>query len=254
MKSTLADSELTQDAFLGGRLSIWQPKRDYHAGVDPVLLAASVCASASQRVLELGCGVGVASLCLAWRTGVSVVGLEVQQDYAALAARNAAGHDLPFAVVTGDLRDVPAAIRAESFDHVMANPPYYDRTRGTKAPDAGRETALGDGAAMAQWVDVAIRRLKPKGYLTFIQRADRLPELLAAMDGRVGDIQVLPIVPRSGRAAELVVMRARKGAKSAFKLLTPLVLHQGDTHTHDGESYRDDVREILRDGAPLVFR
>ena len=37
-----SDTELTYDAFLGGKLHLWQPRRGYRAGVDPVLLAASV--------------------------------------------------------------------------------------------------------------------------------------------------------------------------------------------------------------------
>ena len=52
------DSSLTEDAFLGGRLRLLQPAQGYRAGVDPVLLAASVPAMLGQRVLELGCGVG----------------------------------------------------------------------------------------------------------------------------------------------------------------------------------------------------
>ena len=60
-------TELTRDAFLGGRLHLWQPVNGYRAGVDPVLLAASVNARAGQAVLELGCGGGTAMLCLGKR-------------------------------------------------------------------------------------------------------------------------------------------------------------------------------------------
>ena len=57
-----AEDDLTCDAFLGGKLHLWQPRRGrgYRAGVDPVLLAASIEATAGQSVLELGCGVGAA--------------------------------------------------------------------------------------------------------------------------------------------------------------------------------------------------
>ena len=56
---TVASSNTTADEFLGGKLLIKQPRNGYRAGIDPVLLAASVNAKAKQTVLELGCGVGV---------------------------------------------------------------------------------------------------------------------------------------------------------------------------------------------------
>ncbi|PJE33810.1 methyltransferase, partial [Pseudooceanicola lipolyticus] len=53
--SGFSDSDLTRDSFIGGRVWLWQPRRGYRAGVDPVLLAAAVPARPGQRVLELGC-------------------------------------------------------------------------------------------------------------------------------------------------------------------------------------------------------
>ena len=39
------------DEFLGGKLKIKQPKKGYRAGIDPVLLAASVNASKGDNIL-----------------------------------------------------------------------------------------------------------------------------------------------------------------------------------------------------------
>ena len=64
--------ETTQDGFLGGRLQLYQPKTGYRAGIDPVLLAAACPVKPGEHVLELGCGVGVASLCLALEAGPSL--------------------------------------------------------------------------------------------------------------------------------------------------------------------------------------
>ncbi|NHX27288.1 methyltransferase domain-containing protein, partial [Escherichia coli] len=112
--------DLTCDQFLGGRLSVWQPCDGYRAGVDPVLLAAAVPASAGQRVLELGCGVGVASLCLGARVpDLTITGVELQPDYAELARRNAEENGVQMAVVESDLRSLPADLRSVSFDHVV---------------------------------------------------------------------------------------------------------------------------------------
>ena len=73
----LALADLTRDKFLDGQLTILQPRYGYRAGVDPVFLAASVPAKPGQNVLELGCGAGVASLCLARRvSGLSLFGVE----------------------------------------------------------------------------------------------------------------------------------------------------------------------------------
>ena len=254
MISTLAsDADLTCDAFLGGRLQIWQPAKGYRAGVDPVLLAASVPAKPGQSVLELGCGVATAALCLAARVpGLQLTGVELQADYADLARRNAAENGTEMQVVTGDLAQMPQALRAQSFDHVIANPPYFQRAHGTPACDSGRESALGEGVSLAHWMDTAIRRLKPKGRLAMIQRAERLPDLLAASDARIGDLTVLPIAPRQGRKAELVILQARKGGKGRFRLLAPLVMHQGARHIADGESYTEQVNGILRHGKPLM--
>jgi tRNA1(Val) A37 N6-methylase TrmN6 len=89
--------EITQDGFLGGRLTLAQPKDGYRAGIDPVLLAAACPAKQGEDVLELGCGVGVASLCLAARLpGVRLHGVEILPDYAQLARANAAQNKVEF--------------------------------------------------------------------------------------------------------------------------------------------------------------
>lgn len=245
--------ELTQDGFLGGRLALWQPSKGYRAGVDPVLLAASVEARPGQSVLDMGCGAGAAALCLAARVGeLDLHGLELQPLYARLAARNARENGLAFTLHEGDIAAMPAALKARRFDHVMTNPPYFDRASGTAARDAGREMALGH-ADLTGWLNACARRLAPKGWLTLICRAERVPELLAGLPGYVGSAQLWPIVPRSGRASQLVLMRARHGGRAPFCLHADLVMHDGDAHERDAESYTPEVRAVLRDAAALPF-
>ena len=235
----------TRDAFLGGRVQAIQPAKGFRSGIDAVLMAAAVPAQDGQSVLELGCGAGVASLCLKARIDAQVTGLERQADYVALAQQNGV-HALH-----GDLAHMPDLLRRQSFDHVMANPPYYRPSDRSAAQDAGREAALAEETPLFAWVDAAIRRLKPKGYLTMIQTADRLPDVLSAMDARLGAVRVLPLAPRVGKAAHLVLVQARKGGRTPFVLCAPLILHEGERHEKDGESYTETVRRVLRDGAAL---
>lgn len=249
-----AEEDLGRDDFLGGRLRIAQPRQGYRAGIDPVLLAASIPARSGQTVLDLGCGSGVAALCLGARVpGLALAGLELQPAYADLARHNAAHNGIAFEVVTGDVADMPDGLRQTQFDHVIANPPFFDRDAGMSARDAGRERGLGETVPLAAWVASAARRAAPKGLVTMIQRADRVPDLMTAMAAYLGSLELLPLTPRPGRAARLVLMRGRKGGRAAFRLHAGWCLHEGPVHGADGDDYTSATTSVLRDAAALPF-
>ncbi len=229
---------------------MWQPREGYRAGVDPVLLAASIPAVSGQSVLELGCGAGAAVLCLGARVpGLSLTGVERQAAYADLARRNGAGS---LEVIEADIDALPLSLRQRQFDHVLANPPYWRRTASVAAQHPSREAALGERTPLARWVQVAAKRLVPRGMLHLIHRAERLPDLLAALPQDMGSIEVLPIAAREGRAAERIILRARKSGRAEFRLHAPLILHRGTVH-QDGDQYTEPVRNCLRNGAALEF-
>ena len=244
--------DLSQDAFLGGRLTLFQSRKGYRAGIDPVLLAASVPARTGQSVLELGCGAGAAILCLATRVpGLALTGVELQAEYADLARRNGVENNVDLSVYEADLTALPDDLRQLQFDHVIANPPYFRAGAHSAAKDIGRQVALGGNTDLGDWIEVAARRLAPKGYLHVIRRTERLPEVLGACSRRLGSIEVLPFSGRAGREPELVIVRARKNGRAAFRLHTPRVLHAGLVHTPDNTGYCADINAVLRDGSAL---
>lgn len=248
--SLFPDDALTDDKFLMGRLRLLQPARGYRAATDPVLLAAACPARAGESVLDLGCGAGAAALCLGARVpGVVLAGLEVQPEYADLARRNAERNGMAMEVVEGDLTAMPRALRRD-FDHVIANPPYYD-AGGSPSPVAARDRALRVATPIAAWVAAAGARLRPGGWLTMIFATPCLPEALAALPPKLGSAMVLPLEPRLGRAPPRVILQARKGGRAAFRLLAPFTLHDGPSHDGDRESYTQAANDVLRNGADL---
>ena len=246
------DADLTEDGFLGGRLRILQPRTGYRAATDPVFLAAAVPAKSGQSVLELGVGTGVAALCLGHRVeGLELVGVELQPEHAALARQNALVNRISLSVVQGDVLIMPSPVKDRSFDHVIANPPYFEEGEGTLPTTRAKAIAhAAPAGALTGWIDAGLRRLGHRGRLTMILRTAALPEAMAALATRA-DITVLPLAARAGRAAGRVILSARKGGRSACRLLPPFLVHDGQSHDRDGDDYSDVARKILRDGIPL---
>lgn len=245
-----APDALSDDKFLCGKLQLLQPIRGYRAATDPVLLAAACPAVAGQRVLDIGCGVGAAALCLGWRVpGLFLAGLEVQPDYADLARRNGQRNQIDLTVHEGDLRQMPKDLRTE-FDHVITNPPYYPPA-GTPSPVAGRAIAMQVDLSLGDWVEACVRRLAAGGYLTMICGADGLPDALRGLGQKMGAISVLPLAPRDGQPARRVIIQAQKGRKSPFRLLPSFILHKGQSHDGDRESYTPSADLVLRQGAAI---
>ncbi|MBT0959483.1 methyltransferase [Alphaproteobacteria bacterium KMM 3653] len=249
----MTDSDLTQNAFLGGALHLWQPARGYRAGIDPVLLAASAPVRSGQSVLDMGCGVGTACLCLGTRVaGLTLTGIELQPDLAALARRNGQEAGQHLTVYEGDIAAPPAALTAQSFDHVLMNPPFFERGHGPAVShpgrEVGRELEAGD---LPMWMTMARKRLRQGGVLTMIHRTESLDKIMQNLTG-FGGVEVQPLSARAGRNARLVLIRATKARKSASILHNPLVMHLGPRHMADGDDYTPEISAVLRGPAPLA--
>lgn len=246
---------VTEDRFLGGRLLLCQPAKGFRAGSDSVLLAAAVPAVSGETALDLGCGVGAGALCLAARVaGVRVVGLDLQSEMVELARQNAAHNNLEMQAEfhIGDVADPPAALVPGSFDHVFANPPFFQAGRSNRPADPSRALARTDvSGQLAAWVRCMIAMARPGGSLTVIHRSERLAELTDLLADGAGDIAVLPLLAHADRPAKRVIVRAtkwvraRKDARGEPRRLPGLVLHRPDG------AYTDELEAILRGGGPL---
>lgn len=230
-------------------MSLAQAERGYRVAIDPVMLAAAVPAKSGDIVLDLGCGVGAAGLCLARRVGgCRILGVDMDPRAASLARQNVAANDFAdrMEIVQADLLRPPKALKPGSFDHAMANPPHLAAASADPSPRASRARAMVEGeATLADWIAAALRLLRARGSLTLIHRADRLDELLSHLHGKAGGVVVFPLWPMRGRPAKRVIVQATKGSRSPAVLAPGLVLHR------EGGLYTRAAERILRRGGAL---
>lgn len=248
--------EITRDDFLDGRLKLYQPKKGYRAGIDAVFLAASIPAQSGDTALELGAGVGVASLCLAWRvSGLSVTGVEIQPEMVRLAQENTSRNNLsPRAkFVCADLSGqrrfmIEQGVTPNLYDHVLANPPYYEPESSWVSPDESKRKAhTTQTASLADWVDTACAMARPKGTVTFIHRADALPGLLHLIGTRLGAMKAFPLWPHRNADASRVLLQGVKTSQGPFTFRAGMILHEGDRRG----DFTSAANALLRTGAAL---
>jgi tRNA1(Val) A37 N6-methylase TrmN6 len=247
--------ELTEDAFLGGRLRLRQPKSGHRAGHDAVLLAAATLARSDDRVVDFGAGVGAAGLALATRIpGIQLVLVEIDEVLAELARGNAAANRIEAKVIAMDLASgadafAGAGLAPDSVDVVLMNPPFNDAKRHRSSPDKRREIAhVADAATLRSWIHAARRILKSGGVLTLIWRADGLAEVLAALDRGFGSVAILPVHGNAATPAIRVLVRAIKGGRA------PMALYPGLMLNNESGAPNKQLLEILagRDVLPLA--
>lgn len=228
-----AESKISEDAVLGGRLRLQQPLRGHRVGHDAILLAAATEARGGEHAVDFGAGVGAGGLALANRIpGLKVTLVEVDPALAALASNNARLNQLGDRVksLVLDVENLDALTSAGfsggTIDRVLMNPPFHDARRQNVSPDPRRRLAhVGAPGLLERWIGTAAWLLKSRGVLTLIWRADGLNDVLGALAPAFGEIAVLPVLPRAGAPAIRVLVRAVKDAPGVRTDFPPLSLN-----------------------------
>jgi tRNA1Val (adenine37-N6)-methyltransferase len=229
----------TRDAFLRGRLELWQPERGARASMDPLLLAHFAWTTRRRerlgRVLDLGCGTGVVALALGLvDAAAELVGVEIVPELVRLARANGAGR---LTVVEGDLRARDLPVPHETFDLIVSNPPYVPAGRGRVPASADRAAARAEtSCSFADVVEVARRRLEARGRFAVILPAARLAEAFATLAEASLQVQVVRNVHSVvDEPARRVLILAARG-KTELQLAAPLIVHGDDRRAYTREA------------------
>jgi tRNA1(Val) A37 N6-methylase TrmN6 len=224
------------------------PEGGFRTSLDSVMLAAACPAKAGENVLDAGCGVLGAGLCLLWRVpDLHLTGVDWEETYVGLARQNAAlnGVEDRVRVQSSDIRAYDPGLGKAVFDHVIINPPYREAGRHTPSPDDLRAQALGHQVhdlTLDDWIKAGHRLVKSGGSVTIIYPTSGLAQILEAMGRKFGAVEMIPLWPRVEEESKRVIVRAIKDRQTPARLHFGLVLHEADG------AYTAETEKILRDG------
>jgi tRNA1(Val) A37 N6-methylase TrmN6 len=249
----------TLDAFHRGDFWLVQPKGAGHrAGVDAMMLAAAVPSAFAGRLADFGAGAGAAGLAVASRckkaTVVLVENAVEMAEFARLTLEhpeNAHLQDRASMLVadvglSGRARE-KAGLVDGSFDYVIMNPPF-NAAKDRPTPDTLKQKAhvMEDGL-FESWIRSAAAITKSRGGLAIIARPVSLAPILAALTGRFGSAEIMPVHARADTPAIRIVVRAKRASRGTLTLAPPLILHDGPG---DGFSARADA---INNGKAALF-
>jgi len=240
----MLNGEETTDELRAFGLRIIQPVDGYRFSIDPLLLCDFACANSAGRIIDLGAGCGVIPQILARKIpDASLVGVELQEEMAGLAARSVAmnGLDERIKIMCADVLSLRRLFPVSSFDLVTANPPYRKPGSGRVSPKAGRDLARHESSAgLADFLAVAKYLVKPSGAICFISHPSRLAEFIHCAGELNLSLLRLRLVHGFATApATMFLAQLAKGRKGDAAVLPPLFIH------NEQGGYSDEVGRIL---------
>ncbi|NQZ14572.1 MAG: methyltransferase [Alphaproteobacteria bacterium] len=241
---------MTQEiTVLNKQVRLKQAENGFRTSMDSVMLAAACPVKKGQELLDMGCGVGSAGLCVLKRIdGVLLTGIDIQADHVAIAVENAEMNNMQerSEFLCSDIRGYK---KEKGYHQAICNPPYLETGAHLRSPSEAKATAMGhsDDLRTKDWVENGYRLLRPEGSLTMVHEAGKLDKILQAMEGRFGAIDVIPLWPKHGTPAKRVIVRAIKGRKSPVRIHSGLVLHDEDG------GYTVEAEGILREAKGLIL-
>ncbi len=213
-------------------------------GTDAYLLSASLPKKSNATYVELGCGSGVVSLlALNRKKCAHVYGIEVQEQIASVAKRNAELNGLQdeLSVLCNDLRNVKAQDLGGEVDVVFSNPPYMKNDSGkanqNDFKNISRHEIFG---SIDDFCACASRILKHGGLFYVVYRPDRMIDLISALRNNNLEPKKLVFVhSNSNTPPSILLVQAKKGAKSGLVISSPLVIYKSGT-----QEYTDELKKI----------
>lgn len=228
--------ECKEFTFFRGKVRFVQPKAHRLSIIEVLFVANLKGVKRSSKVLDLGAGFGALSVLTALKYGCQVWALERDALMIELLKKNIRLNNLEEKIhpIEMDLRKVESALRSQSFDVVIANPPFYRGHTSANAYHHETDTKLEDFIRATGFL------LRDGGHFNLLIASSRLVEAILHMKGHRIHVESLRFFyPKLDRNAKVVRIHALKNLNPNPVVEKPLIIND-----EEGK-YSQEVSAVL---------
>ena len=196
-----------------------------------------------KNVLEVGGGCGVLGLLVARDFKINLTIIEIQEIMAKFIKKNSDKNNIALELINANFLEFNFNKR---FDFVISNPPFYNSTK--KSENEIKQIARYDEfLPMKQFFDKVNSILTEKGEFLFCYDAKRFDDIVKNLPKPLKIIDVKFVYPKMGKDANLVMIRAKRHAKSMVKIWSPIF-------NFDGDDFSDEAKRVYQKANTLSIK
>ena len=215
---------------------LYQPKNGYCYNSDTMFLYNFISNfNLKGDVLEVGGGCGVLGLLIKRDFDINLTIIEKQKIMSEFIHKNLKENSIIAEVINDDFLEYKFNKR---FDFIISNPPFYNGS--LKSDNEIKKIArYEEFLPMENFFKKVNILLKERGEFIFCYDAKRIDDIILKMPKPLKVIDIRFLHPRITKKATLIMIRAKRHAKSMVSIHPPLI-------GFEGESYSKEAKEIYK--------
>ena len=232
---------------LNKNLKIIQRSDYFNFSIDSLLISEFVnLTKNTKKILDIGTGNAVIPLFLSKRTSAKIYGVEIQEISYQLALRNININNLneQIYIIYDDMKNYKKYFLNGSFDIVVSNPPFFKFNGNKELLNDLEQLSIARHEieiTLKELIQTASLLVKDRGYFYLVHRADRLTEIISALQKFNFEAKKIKFCyTTENKNAKIVLIEAIKNGKAGLTILPPLVINK-----NNGE-YTEEVLEMFK--------
>lgn len=212
-------------------MNLFQPKDGYCYNSDTMFLYDFITKfNIKGDVLDVGGGCGVLGLLIKrdFRK-INLTIIEKQKIMSDLIIKNAIENSLEVEVINSDFLEFNFN---KKFDFVISNPPFYKGTLKSNN-EIIKIARYEEFLPIEKFFNKVNSILKERGEFIFCYDAKRVDDIIKLLPKPLKIIDLRFMHPRVNKDATLILVRAKRHAKSMVKVHPPLIGFEGDSYSNE---------------------